>query len=517
MNAKLIGIGVAALLSSHLTASAKKRDKTPNVIFILADDLGYGDVSCFNENAKIITPNIDSLASSGVRFSNAHTSSSVCSPTRYGILTGRYSWRSTMKEGVLSGYSKSLIKQEQTTVAGLLKSKGYTTAFIGKWHLGWDWDVIKADPDRQLDDLGARPEVNFASTIKNGPKSHGFDYSYGFCGSLDMPPYVWVENDQPTMVPKKLTGDKTLQQRWRRGVTADDFVHEQVLAQSTQKAVKYINEIANRDKPFFLYFPLSAPHTPILPTGEFREKSGIESPYADFVLMVDWVIGEISKTLKNQGIEENTLFFFTSDNGCSPSANFGQLAKKGHHPSYVFRGQKTEIFEGGHRVPYIVSWPQKIKPGATDQLTCTTDLFATLADVLGIKYEDDVAPDSFSFLPALNMKSKALVRESIVDHAADGSFALTKGDWKVIFMAAPATKSSKNGNEKPPQFQLYNLKDDIGEKNNLQNKHPEIIAHYRQLLTKYVKEGRSTEGKPQKNDGPEFWPQLNWMKSAEDH
>jgi arylsulfatase A len=479
--------------------------KTPNIIFILADDLGYGDVSCFNENSKIKTPNIDALAAEGVMFTDAHTSSAVCTPTRYGILTGRYNWRSTLKQSVLYGYSKALIPNNRKTIARFLQEKGYKTAGIGKWHLGWDWANVDAG-----DSL-----VDYFQKIKNGPTTLGFDYFYGFNGSLDMAPYVWVENDMPTMIPTKETVNKGKQSWWRKGPTSDDFVHEQVLPTITYKTIKFINENSKGDQPFFVYMPLSAPHTPILPTDEFKGKSGLDNPYGDFVLMVDWVVGEVIKKLEQQGIAENTILIFTSDNGCSNQADFDQLATKGHNPSYVFRGHKADIFEGGHRVPFIVRWPSEVQPGKSNQLLCTTDLFATVADVLDTQLEDNVAEDSYSFLSAIKVKSNLETRQSIVHHSINGSFAYRKNEWKAIFCPGSGGWSFPKPNSKDiiglPKFQLYNLSNDIREENNVQDEEPELLKQYKEEFSEIVINGRSTVGQKQKNDGPETWPPLNWM------
>lgn len=478
--------------------------KSPNIIFILADDLGIGDVSSYNENSKIKTANIDRLASQGVLFTDAHTNSSVCTPTRYGILTGRYSWRSKLKKSVLQGYSKALIPQNRTTVARFLKKNGYKTAAIGKWHLGWDWANIDAGKDK----------VDFSKKIKKGPTTLGFGYWFGFSGSLDMAPYVWVENDQPTMVPTKYT-QNTGQKKWRNGLTSDDFEHEQVLPNITARAIDYIKENGKNKKPFFLYMPLPAPHTPMLPTPEFKGKSGLDNRYGDFVLMVDWVVGEITKTLEKEGVAENTLIVFTSDNGCTPKADFDQLATKGHDPSFVYRGHKADIFEGGHRVPFIVSWPSKVKQGKSKQLVCTTDFFATVSDLIGVAIQDNVAEDSFSFLSALKISSKSSVRESIVHHSINGSFAYRKNDWKAIFCSDSGGWSIPRPNSKEakglPKFQLYNLKKDVAELNNLENKEAELLEQYRSELSQIVLKGRSTEGTPQKNDGAKRWKQLSWM------
>lgn len=515
MNRRILSVFffIGFLLNACFAENNNSKTK-PNIIFILADDLGYGDVACYNENSKIATPFIDKMASEGVLFTDAHTSSSVCTPTRYGILTGRYNWRSTLKKGVLSGYSKALIDPDRQTVAGFLKGQGYHTAFIGKWHLGWDWEIVEGEATGD-ENLNAEPRVDFSKPVKNGPNTLGFDYSYGFCGSLDMAPYVWVENDMPTMIPTQYTLGKGKQSWWRKGLTSDDFVHDQILPDVTQKTVEYINQNAKGDKPFFVYMPLPAPHTPILPTKEFEGKSGLDNIYGDFVIMVDAMVGEVMKALDENGIAENTLLIFTSDNGCSPSADFEQLATKGHSPSFVFRGHKADIFEGGHRVPYVVRWPEKVKPGKSEQLICTTDLFATVADIINQEYPDNVAEDSYSFLSALNLKSDAETRKSVVNHSINGSFAYRKGDYKVIFCPGSggwsAPRPDSEGIDQLPPVQLYNLKEDIGEENNIQREHPEIVEEFRTELTKIVKDGRSTKGEPQKNDGPESWPQLKWM------
>lgn len=517
MTLRTLAICLVVLCNVGSSASPKNKKNTkPNIVFILADDLGYGDISCFNEQSKIETPYIDQLANEGVMFTDAHTSSSVCTPTRYGILTGRYNWRSSLKSGVLSGFSKALISPERLTIGKFLQQNGYKTAYVGKWHLGWDWAISEEDKASR-DNLDSRPKVDFSKPVKNGPNTRGFDYSFGFCGSLDMAPYVWIENDMPTMVPTEYTVDKGKQTWWRNGLTSDDFVHERVLPDVAEKTVKFINENANSDKPFFVYMPLPAPHTPILPTEEFKGKSGLDNAYGDFVIMVDAVVGQIIKALEEQGIAENTLLVFTSDNGCSPQADYEQLQTKEHDPSYVFRGHKADIFEGGHRVPYVVRWPAKVKPGKSEQLLCTTDLYATIADVINAEYPETAAEDSYSFLSALNLKSNAETRKSIVHHSINGSFAYRKGDYKVNFCPSSggwsAPKPNSKGIEELPIVQLYNLKTDIAEEKNIQDKYSEIIEEFRNELTKIVKEGRSTDGTPQKNDGPESWDQLKWMKT----
>ncbi len=515
-------IGVVTLVVVVLFATSfktkkiepKKEKQKPNIIYILADDLGYGDIQKFNPEGKIPTPNLNSMAENGVMFTDAHTSSSVCTPTRYGIITGRYNWRSTLKSGVVSGYSKSLIQPNRSTVADMLKTQGYNTAFIGKWHMGWDWSFKEGQDLNNIDKLSARPTVNYKQPIKNGPSSHGFDYYFGFCGSLDMPPYVFVENNVVTMEPTKTTVSVDKKSSWRKGPTSEDFVHANILQDLTDKAVGYINEKADEDNPFFLYFPLPAPHTPILPTTEFLGKSNTNM-YGDFVMQVDDVVRQIRETLKAKGISENTLLVFTSDNGCSPTANFGELAKVAHKPNANFRGMKSDIYEGGHHVPFIVEWPNKaLKNTSTDKTICTTDFFATCADITGYKIKDPEAVDSYSMLPLLTSNSKKEIREYIVYHSVDGSFAIKQGDWKLCLVPGsggwsyPRAQQIEKDKSKFPEMQLFNMKYDIEEKNNLIATNSEKAAELKEALKKIILEGRSTKGAMQKNDGMEGWKQI---------
>ena len=507
---------IVILSPLFITSQSKKNDKnqSPNIIYILADDLGYGDVKCFNSEGKIPTPHLDDMASNGIKFTDAHTSSAVCTPTRYGILTGRYNWRSTLKKHVLGGYSKSLIKQERTTIAEMLKTQGYNTAYVGKWHLGWDWKLLNEDNKKSLTGINVKPEVDFSTPIENGPSTHGFDYSFGFCGSLDMAPYVYVENDMPTMVPTKTTVSRDKYGFWRKGLTSDDFVHENILQDLTDKAVTYIGKNANKESPFFLYFPLPAPHTPILPTKEFLGKSNT-NPYGDFVMQVDDVVRQIREVLKKQGVSENTLLVFTSDNGCSPKADFKELAKVGHNPSYTFRGTKADIFEGGHHVPFIVEWPEQgLKNSSSDKIICTTDFFATCSELTGYQIQATEAEDSYSMLPLITGKSDAETREYTIHHSINGSFAIRKGDWKLIVCPGsggwsyPRPQDIKSEKLDVPAMQLYNLKDDIGETKNLIVEHPEKASELKAALKKIILDGRSTPGAFQKNDGMTGWKQI---------
>jgi arylsulfatase A-like enzyme len=491
------------LLSFYATAQINPH---PNIIYILADDLGYGDVSAFNPESKIKTPYLDQLAAEGMRFTDAHTSSAVCTPTRYGILTGRYNWRSTLKEGVLWGESEALISKERTTVASMLQRAGYHTAFIGKWHLGWNFAREK------------NGDIDFTQTVSHTPNDLGFDYAYGHNGSLDMPPYVYVENGMPTAVPMDSTENTDFQGFWRKGLTAPDFIHEEVTPHFFSKAENYVKAQSKNEQPFFLYLALPSPHTPILPTEKWQGKSKL-NPYGDFVMMVDDYIGKLMQTVKAQGIEQNTLIIFTSDNGCSPRAKYDELLALGHDPSYHFRGHKADIFEGGHHVPFIAKWTSVITPSSTtDEVICTTDLLASCAEIVGYELKDDEGEDSYSLLPVFKGVSlKAPLREATVHHSINGSFAIRQGDWKLIMCAGsggwsdpqPDSDEAKN----LPKLQLYNLAEDIGETKNLALAKPDKVENLKKLLTRYITEGRSTSGKPQKNDGETVWEQLWWINN----
>jgi arylsulfatase A len=512
MKAKSIYIA-ALLLVGIPMAGFSQKSTLPNIIYILADDLGYGDLSSFNPQSKLHTVHLDRLSSTGMKFTDAHTSSAVCTPTRYGILTGRYNWRSPLKKGVLGGFSKSLIEPNRTTVAQLLKDKGYRTAFVGKWHLGWDWQMTTKGKD--VDNLNAHPVVDYSKPLTFGPNNLGFDYAYGIAGSLDMAPYVYVENGKSTTIPTDTTVSVDDKGFWRKGVTGSDFNHADVLDHLQAKSVAFINENANKDKPFFLYFALPAPHTPILPKSEFLGKSNTNF-YGDFVLQVDDLVGRIEAVLKQKGISENTLIIFTSDNGCSPKANFKELANVSHNPSYIYRGHKADIYEGGHRVPFIVKWPQKVKAGTSSAVTlCTTDFFATAAEIVDYKITDTMGEDSFSFRYLLdNAASTMPKREATVHHSIDGRFAIRKDDWKLVLWSGsggwtfPNTKKDLQG---LPAYQLFNLKTDPGEATNVYAQNPAKVKELETLLKKYINEGRSTPGKVQKNDGPQMWEQLDWM------
>ncbi|MCK9478546.1 MAG: arylsulfatase [Firmicutes bacterium] len=483
----------------------------PNIVYILADDMGYGDLSCLNENSKIKTPNLDKMAQNGMVFTDAHASSAVCTPSRYSILTGRYNWRSRLKSGVLGGYSSALIEKERMTVATLLKESGYKTACIGKWHLGMNWKFEKDVVENS--GYGAVEGVDYTSAIQNGPTANGFDYFYGISASLDMPPYVYIENDKVVQLPDRETEGLGME-FWRKGPTAPDFKHSEALPKLTQRVLDKIEEY--KDEAFFIYFPLTAPHTPILPSDEFVGKSETNS-YGDFVLMCDDVVGKVISKLEEKNILDNTIVVFTSDNGCSPAACIEELAAVGHNPSYIFRGYKADIYEGGHRIPLIIQWNDKISNASVcNETVCLVDFMATVADVVGYRLPASAAVDSFSNLPAWMGKNHGTpLREAVVHHSIDGSFSIRKGKWKLEMCPGSGGWGYPKPGEEPnefPKIQLYDLESDISEKDNVQSKHPQVVIELKELLIKYIKNGRSTPGAPQKNAGGDVWEELKWME-----
>jgi len=468
----------------------------PNIVIVLADDFGFGDAACNDpEFSKIPTPNIDRLACEGMRFTEAHSSSSVCTPTRYGILTGRYNWRSRLQGAVLGPYAAPLIMPaDRLTVAGLLKKEGYDTACIGKWHLGWQW------PKRDGKEVFDQP-------ITEGPTARGFDYYFG-TDVPNYPPYTFIENDRVTVQPTEqfhASKDKSLFVH-RDGPMAPGWKFENILPTLAEKAVGYIDQRARAGKPFFLYLALTTPHEPIAPSEQFKGKSGI-SAVGDLILETDWALGQVMEALKNAGVADNTLLIFTSDNGHCAYTGLEPFQKAGHRVSGPFRGYKMDAWDGGHHLPFVARWPGVIKPGSQcAQLTSHNDIMATCAEITGAKIPDNAGEDSFSLLPLLKGENRP-IREAVVTHSAGGTFAIQRGEWKLIVGQGPGSKRPGDTGVEPGQ--LYNMTSDIGERKNLYAQHPEIVAELTALLKRYVEDGRSTPGPKQKNDVP-----VNWNKKS---
>ncbi len=500
---------LCAVLSAAATLHAAAK---PNIVFILCDDLGYGDVKCMNPEGKIATPHMDAIAARGMKFTDAHSSSAVCSPSRYGVMTGRYNWRSRLQSGVLGGLSPRLIEEGRLTVASFLKEQGYRTACVGKWHLGMNWVV---PPGKSVSELNIETadqvhNVDYAAPISNGPTSVGFDSYFGISASLDMVPYCFIQDGKVTANPTetmKLTMNKGGPESFtREGPGAPGFKGEDVLPTLTKKAVEFITAATTKGgddpaKPFFLYMPLNSPHTPILPSAAWRGKSGLNL-YADFVMETDDAIGQVVAALEKQGVMDNTLLIVTSDNGCSPSADYPTLLAKGHNPSAVYRGTKADLYDGGHRVPFVVQWPAVVKPGGTySHPVCLLDFMATCADAVGATLPENAAEDSVSLMPALRGKP-GQVRDTIVHHSIQGAFSIRQGNWKLCLAPGSGGWSEpRPGKEAKdaPRTQLFDLSKDVGEQQNEAAAHLELVEKLTRLLEKQVAEGRSTPGPAQKN------------------
>ncbi len=477
MNCAISLVAIVASLSVGMAVYAMPTASSPNIIFVLADDLGYGDVQCLNpERGKIATPGIDRLAREGMVFTDAHSGASVCTPTRYGLMTGRYSWRTRLQKGVVEGFSPCLIAADRPTVAGFLKSQGYHTAIIGKWHLDFQYlDPVSGVPLKKM--KNGIPPVG--ATIPDGPVTRGFDYYHGFHHARDMK--AVIENDAV--------------------IAHDDEIN--MLPRLARKAVEYIDARANDQSPFFLYVALGSPHTPIVPSPEWQGKSGL-GEYGDFVMQTDAAVGTILDALDKKDLANDTLVIFSSDNGCSKAADIPALEARGHYPSADMRGSKADLWDGGHRVPFIVRWPGRIAPGSTsDQLICLTDFFATTAEIAGKTLPPGSAEDSVSFLPALFGKPVVSTRAGVIHHSISGHFAYRQGKWKLLLAkgsggwSSPTEKEAAQG---ASPAQLYDMEADPGEKNNLYASHPEVVERLLLQLKSDVLKGRSTDGPESRND-----------------
>ncbi len=467
--------------TTSLQACAVDIARRPNVVLILADDLGYGDPRVYNPESKIPTPHIDRLAAEGLRFTDAHTPSSVCTPTRYGLLTGRYPWRSRLKSGVLDGYSPSLIEPGRTTIASLLAADGYRTACIGKWHLG----------------LGAVEPADYAQEFEPGVGSAGFAESFVLPASLDMPPYVFVENDRTTVFPTEAVGGSKMRRHggggfWREGAIAPGFEFDATLPTITERAVSFI-ERQQADKSFFLYLPLTAPHTPWMPTAEFRGRSAA-GYYGDFVAQVDASLGRVLDALEANKLANDTLVIFTSDNGAHWTPE--DIAQWRHRANGRWRGQKADIWEGGHRVPFVVRWPGVVTANSkSDQLLCLTDCLATIAEIVQRPLKSGEAEDSISFAAVLNQSlGGGTLRDSIIHQSADGTLAIRQGTWKLATkLGSHGFSQPKNVEPKPdgPRGQLYDLGTDPAESQNLWLRQPQRVSELETLLNRCRDQGFS--------------------------
>ncbi|HIE96392.1 MAG TPA: arylsulfatase [Planctomycetes bacterium] len=484
----VIYFSLTASVLSISAFAAEPNAAQPNVVFIMCDDLGYGDIHCLApETSRIATPCADQLAREGMIFTDAHSGSSVCTPTRYGIMTGRYSWRTRLQKGVVTGFAASLIASDRPTVASFMKQQGYHTGLVGKWHLDFQYlDPKTGEAYKQKQHK--TPPVG--AKIPDGPVHRGFDYYHGFHHARNME--AVIENDEV------IAHDPTIN----------------MLPRLTRKSVEYIDQRATDKKPFFLYVPLGSPHTPIVPSAAWQGKSPL-GPYGDFVMETDAVVGAISNALERHGMTDNTLVIFTSDNGCSKAAGIDKLAALGHKVSAHLRGSKADIWDGGHRIPFIVRWPGHIKPASVnEQLICLVDLFATVEELTGGRVDGMGCEDSVSFLPALAGKPIESTRAGVIHHSISGHFAYRQGKWKLCLAKASGGWSSPKENQAPkgsPKGQLYDLETDPSETTNLYEAKPGVVARLVSQLKSDVLRGRSTTGPQAKNDVQEI---VLWKSAA---
>ncbi len=482
-------------------SAASKTGDLPNIIVILADDMGIGDVGCYNDESLIPTPKMDALAAEGMRFTDAHSASAVCTPSRYGMMTGRYCWRTGLQHGVLYNYEPPLIERDRVTAASLLKTRGYRTACIGKWHLGLGFPVKPGhtfDFDRPLpwpscSDTRLEEAIDFTQPVTGGPNALGFDYAWYTAGcSTVQPPYCFIDNGHFVDMENATVMDLPGVGGGRKGMTAANWSQTDVDLVFTQKAVEFIRTSRKQtpDSPFFLYLPLSSPHAPLLPPELTRGRSQ-EGPRGDLVCVVDWSVGQIVATLDELGIADDTLLIVTSDNGPRIGAN-------GHKSAWEYRGYKSHIWEGGHREAFIARWPGNIPPGSVcDEPIELTDMLATFAAVSGAELPDEAGPDSYNILPALLGETLGEpIREALVHHSCFGVFSIRQGQWKLILETKSSGGWVKPAGEAPvagSPGQLFNLADDPYETVDLWDRDPEIVARLTALLTTYRQQGRSAQ------------------------
>ena len=485
----------------------------PNVVYVLADDLGYGDIACLNPEGRIKTPHVDALARDGMVFTDAHSSSAVCSPSRYSILTGRYNWRSSLQRGIVREYGDPLIAADRLTVPALLREHGYATACIGKWHLGQGWDFDADQPDfypSSKTAVGAASEEQqakwrevFAKPTTGGPTTRGFDSYFGV-DVPNWPPYCFIENDRTVGIPSEFLPEHLVGNNLAScsGPAMPGWNFEQLLPTWAEKSEAFIAEQSAAQTPFFLFLTLTSPHTPLSVNEAWRGQSGLNNAYADLVMETDAVLGQVMAALEAHGVADNTLVIFTSDNGCAHYIGTDMLEAQGHYPSGPYRGYKSDAWDGGHRVPCIARWPKGIPAGTScDALVCLSDLMATCADILDLSLPDDAGEDSVSMLPLF--QGEAGARQTAVHHAIHGKFAIRDGRWKLVCCPGSGGWSHNDAVAAEaglPLVQLYDMEADPGERINRFADEPEVVRRLVATLEQIIADGRSTPGAKQIND-----------------
>ena len=482
---RTLGFAISLIVSLLCVPNLFAAEK-PNIVLIMADDMGYGDVQALNPDSRIPTPHLNDLAADGMTFVDAHSPSAVCTPTRYALVTGRYSWRSRLKRGVLNGYGEPLIEKDRPTLATLLESAGYETGIVGKWHLGLGF--VKDATKKQNNGF------DFSQPIQHGPNDLGWDFSFIIPASLDFPPYVYIQNHEITRFPSIAESASRFPAFWRKGERAPDFDMADCLDRLTSEATQFIARKAEGDDPFFLYFPLTAPHKPVYPHPRFQGKTEL-GPYGDFVMQVDATVGEVMKAIDAAGIRKNTLVIYTSDNGSfmyrrdDPEAKGHvddetlQAFRSDRHTSNgLFRGTKADIYEAGHHVPFLVRWPGRVAAGSVSEKTiCHVDCFATFADILDVEKPEGHAIDSHSFLPSMTGMA-ASPRPGVINHSASGMFAIRDGQWKLIAGNGSGGREQPRGAPFQRPYQLYDLEADVREAHNLIEQRADVAKIMEQEL-----------------------------------
>ncbi|TWT57831.1 Arylsulfatase [Thalassoglobus neptunius] len=508
-NVTLTAMGALVLLFAMSGHSVCRGADQPNVVLIYTDDQGYGDMSSLNPDSRFQTPSLDRLAREGILFTDAHCSDTVCTPSRYGLLTGRYSWRTSLKSGVFGAEREGLIADDRMTLASLFSNQGYRTIMVGKWHLGMDFPgdaPTRKNPDSR----------DWSQPVRDMPLDKGFDTFFGIPASMNYGVLAWLDGRYASVPPTQFTKKKPNQ----RAISdyrimppyetspapdlmevAPDFIDHDCLTRFTDRAIEEIRKSAHEDQqpsPFFLYLPFTSPHKPVITLPQFQGKSEA-GEYGDFMIETDWHIGRLLDVLDELQLAENTIVIVTSDNG--PETTWKQRLKQyGHASNGPFREGKRSIYEGGHRVPFVMRWPNRILPGRlTGATICQTDLLATMAELLDVPLPDGAGEDSQSFLPVLLSEDSQHTRVPMIHHSSGGGFAIRDGNWKLIL---PHRKQKS---------ELYNIREDPGEQHDLLAEHPEIASRLTSAITEIVENGRSTPGVPQKNDTG-YWSDLTWIK-----
>ena len=501
-------LGAALLLGCQPQETASTEPAKPNILILYADDLGYGDLGSYNPDSKIPTPHLDRLAAEGMRFTDGHSSSGICTPSRYAMLTGRHHWRKF--HGIVGVFENSVFDAEELTLPEMLQAEGYTTAAIGKWHLGWDWSALvqpDAEPlvyNERRNRTTYKPDaMNWSKPISNGPLAHGFDYYFGDT-VINFPPYAWIENDRVMEAPDRMM-DESLwkpvkEGNWecRPGPMVSGWDPYENIPTTTEKGVAKIRELAARDEPFLLYFAFPSPHAPIIPNDRFDGASEA-GPYGDFVVETDAAVGRLLDALREAGVAEDTMVIFSSDNGPEHYA-YERDEKTGHWSSDPLRGAKRDIYEGGHRVPFIVKWPGVVEAGSeSDALVSQIDLMATLAGALGVDLPDDQAEDSHNQLPVLTGE-RTSARDTHIHNTFEDHYAIRHGNWLLIDAEMGYTRmrpklekwEERHGyedNDLP--FELYRLDQDMEQRENLAAQHPKKVEELQALLKRIREQGFS--------------------------